>query len=223
MLSALFGEPPTARDQMKQHRRTIDKAIRNLERERIQASAAEKNKLNMVRVAAGKGDVEQARRLAKETVRARRQAQQLETTKERLRGLSTRMQSMAATQTLGTTMQGVTKAVKAMSEDVGIAAVAQTMRTFEREMAVLTMSDDLLGETLEEVLDAEEDDDGANDLVEQLLAEKQESMELTLPAVPVSRLQTNPPYDQMGGGSGALEMASEQNDLQCRLDDLRLK
>ena len=195
MLTALFGEPPSARDQVRQHRRTIDKAIRTLERERLRASEGAKQHAPKVRAAVMRGETAQARVFAKETVRARRQVEQLDGMKQRLSGLSVRIQTIGATQTLGTVMQGVTKAVKAMGEDIGTAAVAQTMKTFERELASLDMADEMLGDTLDDALDTLEDDEGADELVNQILDEESMVVEIAMPAVP-SGTSTRPPYDQ---------------------------
>ena len=105
----LFGSKKSPQELLKENQRTISRAIREIDRERLSLETQEKNYLAMAKRAASAGHISSVKIMVKDAVRIRSQINKFFELRTQLQAVSLRLQTLRSTQTIATVMGGVTK------------------------------------------------------------------------------------------------------------------
>lgn len=105
----LFGSRKSPQELLKENQRTINRAIREIDRERLSLETQEKNYLVTAKRAATSGHISSVKIIAKDAIRVRSQINRFFELRTQLQAVSLRLQTLKSTQTIATVMMGVAK------------------------------------------------------------------------------------------------------------------
>ncbi|KAJ1846652.1 ESCRT-III subunit protein did4, partial [Coemansia sp. RSA 486] len=111
MLDFLFGKRKTPQEILRQNLRALNKAQRELDRERTKMEAQEKKLIADIKKSAKAGQINACKVMAKDLVRTRKYIQKFYKMKTSLQGVSLRIQTMSSNQQMATAMRGATSAM----------------------------------------------------------------------------------------------------------------
>ena len=104
-MSWLFGARKTPADLLRENKRMLDKAIRELDRERTGLQAQEKKLIAEIKLVAKQNQMAAVRLMAKDLIRTRNSVTKFYALKSQLQGVSLRMQTLKSTQAMADAMR----------------------------------------------------------------------------------------------------------------------
>eukprot|EP01026_Neomeris_dumetosa_P014602 TRINITY_DN1535_c0_g1_i3.p2 TRINITY_DN1535_c0_g1~~TRINITY_DN1535_c0_g1_i3.p2 ORF type:complete len:237 (+),score=55.84 TRINITY_DN1535_c0_g1_i3:76-786(+) len=236
MATWLFGKKKTPQEMLRENKRMLDKAIRELDRERTGLQNQEKKLIQEIKSTARQGQMGAVKVMAKSLVRNRHAVTKMYGLKSQLQAVSLRMATLKSTHAMAESMRGATKAMKAMNKRLNLPALQQIMRQFELQNEKMEMTSEMMGDAIDDAFEEEDEEDESEDLVNQVLDEIGISTDAQLASVPANRVgvvNTEGPQrvaqaEAIGAGSVAGAGSEPPNDgidadLQARLDNLRKK
>ncbi len=195
----------------------IDRAIRDLDRERMGLQAQEKKTVAEIKKMAKDNQMEAVKVMAKSVVRNRNAVNKLFQLKSQLQAVSLRMSELKSTQAMADAMKGTTKAMATMNKQMQLPALAKIMAEFEKQNMKMDVVSDAMGSAMDMAFEGEGEEEETDELVNQVLDEIGIDTNATLAAVPASQLGTpaaavaNPAAPQAmaaGGLMGGIGAAS---------------
>jgi len=205
LLELIKGKTPE--QMMREYKRTLDRTIRDLERERVRMQAQEKKTIAEMRKLARQNQMDAVKIMARDLVRTRRYITKFYEMKAEMQAVSLRLQTMKSTQTMTQCMKGVTKAMIGMNQQLNLPAMQRIMMEFEKQNEIMEMKQELVNDTIDDVMDSDGmEEKESNEMIGQILDE--------------IGLDFN---NKVGTGKlqSAEEAAPEEEDLQARLEKLR--
>ncbi|WFD45302.1 ESCRT-III subunit protein did4 [Malassezia psittaci] len=236
LIESLFGRSQTPAERLRAHLRSIQRARRELDRERGKLEAQEKSLMADIRKNAKQGQTAACKVMARDLVRVRRNIHKFYQMSTQLQAVGLRMQTLRSTQQMSEAMKGASKALSSMNRSMNIMAVQRVLQDFERETSTMDMKDEMMNDAMEDTLGGEEDamGDGVGEneesdaILRQVLDEIGVSVDHQLGSVPTTApaaAQTNQPVRvAIGEGSNMASSSTTDSDesaLQARLDRLR--
>lgn len=230
MASWLFGKKKTPAELLRENKRMLDRAIRELDRERMGLQNQEKKLIQEIKKMAKEGQMEAVKVMAKSLVRNRHAVNKLFQLKSQLQAVSLRIATLKSTHAMGEAMAGATKAMGAMNRRMNLPAVAKIMREFEKQNERMEMTSEMMGDAVDGVFEEGGEEEETDELVGQVLDEIGINLNASLvsapgqkvaAAVPAAAVQ-QPVAQPMGAAEGGGGTAPGlDDDLQARLDRLR--
>ena len=104
-MSWLFGARKSPADLLRENKRMLDKAIRELDRERTALQAQEKKLIAEIKRSAKQNQLAAVRVMAKDLIRTRHSVTKFYALKSQLQGVSLRMQTLKSTQAMADAMR----------------------------------------------------------------------------------------------------------------------
>lgn len=149
----LYGPTPEQRvrewqSKLRQESRVLDREIRQLD-------VATKKVQQQVKQLANKGDVKNARILAREVVRSHKQKDRLSVSKARLGSIGHQLQQQLAMVKVTGSLQKSTEIMKLSNSLIKLPQINEAMRNVSMEMAKAGVIDEMM----EDMLDAQEDEE----------------------------------------------------------------
>uniref|UniRef100_A0A7S0S4Y1 Charged multivesicular body protein 2a n=1 Tax=Chlamydomonas leiostraca TaxID=1034604 RepID=A0A7S0S4Y1_9CHLO len=234
VLEFIFGKKKTAADVLRENKRNLDKAIRELDRERMGLQNQEKRIIADIKKMAKEGQMDAVKVMAKSLVRNRHAVTKMYGLKSQLQAVSLRMATLKSTQAMADAMKGATKAMRMMNKNLNMPQLTAIMREFERQNERMEMTSDMMGDMMDDAFEGEGEEEETDDLVNQVLDEIGLNMAsiASAPAHKVAEQQQAAPVAvgmaEGGGGGGAAAASAPSeggpgidDDLQARLDNLR--
>eukprot|EP00803_Ostreobium_quekettii_P009453 evm.model.scf_5.11 EVM.evm.TU.scf_5.11 scf_5:137000-139719(+) len=170
-MSFLFGKKKSPAELLRENKRNLDKAIRELDRERQALQNQEKKLIAEIKKTAKQGQMEAVKVMAKSLVRNRHAVTNMFGLKSQLQAVSLRIQTLKSTQAMADAMRGATKAMKVMNKKMNIPALQKIMREFEMQNEKMEMTSEMMGDAIDDVFEGEEEEEETDDLVNQVLDE----------------------------------------------------
>ncbi|KAM0752223.1 hypothetical protein T439DRAFT_299954 [Meredithblackwellia eburnea MCA 4105] len=164
----LFG--PTPEEKVKKWQQQLKQEGRHLDREIRQLDMASNKVKAEVRKLATKGDVKNAKVLAREVVRSNKQKDRLTTSKARLNSINMQLTHQLATVKITGTLQKSTEIMKLSNNLIKLPQLSQTMRAMSEEMMKAGIMSEMLDDTMESLDDNEDElEEEAQEEVDQIL------------------------------------------------------
>ena len=110
---------------LRENKRMLDRAIRDLDRERTGLQTQEKKLILEIKKAAKDGQMDAVRVMARSLVRNRHSVTKLHGCKAQLQAVSLRLATLKSTQAMGDAMKGATKAMVAMNKRMNMPALTK--------------------------------------------------------------------------------------------------
>eukprot|EP01029_Cantina_marsupialis_P029790 TRINITY_DN782213_c0_g1_i1.p1 TRINITY_DN782213_c0_g1~~TRINITY_DN782213_c0_g1_i1.p1 ORF type:complete len:224 (-),score=97.99 TRINITY_DN782213_c0_g1_i1:288-959(-) len=218
------GSKVSLEDQMKENKRMITRAIRELERERRKMEQQSKKIEMDIKKAARANQMGTVRIMAKDLVRQKRYTQKFHQMSAQMQAVSLRIQTMKSTEAMSRAMKGATSAMSRMNRQMNIPQLQAIMQKFAMESEKMDMTEEVMGDTVDDVMADEEDEEEEEAVVNQVLDELGINMMETVPDVPngvgvaapaTAAKATASTAAPVGAGGGDL------NSLEERLKNLR--
>lgn len=154
----------TPEEAMKKYKRSLDKTVRDLERERSKLAQQEKKITMEMKKMAKQDQMDAVKIMARDLVRTRKYQQKMYRMKTQIQGVSLRIQTMQSTQQMAKAMVGVTKAMRGMNEKMNIPAMQQVMREFERQNEMMGMKEEMMNDAIDDVMDDDMEEEGETEM-----------------------------------------------------------
>jgi len=220
----LFGKKKTPAELLRENKRMLDKAIRELDRERASLQSQEKKLVGEIKKSAKAGQMGAMKVMAKDLIRTRHSVTKFYGLKSQLQGVSLRVQTLKSTQAMAEAMKGVTKAMGKMNAKLNLPALHGIMREFEKQNERMEMTSDTMGDAIDDALESEGEEEETEELVNQVLDEIGISLDTQLVTAPstagplAAAAASTPaaPVAEAADSGGGLD-----TDLQDRLNNLR--
>ncbi|GAB5587793.1 ESCRT-III subunit protein did4 [Umbelopsis nana] len=215
----LFGSRKTPAEMLRQHQRSLNKAQRELDRERIKLEQQEKKLIADIKKSAKANQMNACKVMAKDLVRTRRYIQKFYQMKTQLQAVSLRIQTLRSTQQMSEAMRGATKAMASMNRRMNLPQIQKIMMDFERESEFMDMKEEMMNDAIDDAVEEEDDEAETNEIVERVLDEIGIDMNQQLVDTPTGLAQAAPAQsERIAQAEG---MTDEDAALQARLDNLR--
>jgi charged multivesicular body protein 2A len=204
------GAKLTPEEQMRAHKRAINRSMRELERERTNLQNQEKKMINEIKDAAKKGQVKHVKHMAKDLVRTRKHIAKFYEMRSQLQGVLLRLQQIKSTEAMARALKGCTQAMSSMQKTTNLPELSKIMEEFKRESETLGLQEDLMNETIDEALADEGDEEQEEMIVNQVLDEI---------GVDLNAMLAGAPMEAVGGPQKVA--AAEEDSLESRLAALK--
>ncbi|XP_071539558.1 charged multivesicular body protein 2b [Panulirus ornatus] len=163
---------PSAKEQMKANERQLRKVGRDVERDRRELEKEEKKLENEIkRLAKSPGNKEAVAMLAKQLVNIRKQKTRTYAANSRISSVAAQQKSMQANVKLAGAMGSATKTMVNMNQIMKPEDIAKNMRDFEQASAKLDMSEEVMNDALDDILNESGDEEESDAIVNQVLDE----------------------------------------------------
>merc|ERR1711976_390085 len=156
---------------LRENQRVINRAIRDMDRERVKLEQQEKKITTDIKKQAKNGQIEVVKVMAKDLVRTRGNTKKFMMMKANLQGVGLKIATMKSTQDMATAMAGVTKAMGKMNKQMNLPQFQKIMQQFERENEKMEMKSELMEDAVNDAMDDGSTEADTEQLVEQVLSE----------------------------------------------------
>mmetsp|Transcript_12717 Transcript_12717/g.16707 ORF Transcript_12717/g.16707 Transcript_12717/m.16707 type:complete len:245 (-) Transcript_12717:238-972(-) len=238
-----FGKKKPLKEVLKENKRMINKAVREIDREKRSLEANEKKLVAEIKKMAKQNQMNAVKILAKDLVRTRQYITKFITLRSHLTGVQLKIQTVKSHEALGRAMGSAAAALTAVNKQVNLPELNKIMQDFARENEIQELTAEQLGDTLDDVLAEDGDEEEEDKIVSQVLDEIGIDLEGTLADAPVgvaaapqaaepsesrqavAATPAGPPApkndddDQGGGGGGQTDPALSE--LEARLNNLK--
>lgn len=207
----LFGKKKTPREIMREHKRSIERTIRDLDRERERLQMQEKKLIADMKRLAKQNQMDAVKIMAKDLVRTRKYVSKFFKMKAQLQAVSLQLQTVASTQAMTEAMKGTTRAMMVMNKQIDLPAMRAIMQEFMKQNEIMDMKEEFMNDTVDQIMEDETDTLEEDALVSQVLDEIGLNLKGQLGETPSSRVAM----------PEAEANESVDSELQARLDSLR--
>lgn len=220
----VFGKEKTLKEQLRENKRMISRAVRELDRERSALEREEKRLTIEIKKMAKEQQMGAVRIMAKDLVRTRQYITKFIEMRSHLQGCALKLQTVKSQQAMADAMKSTTQAMMRMNKAVDVPAVNKMMAEFERENMKSEMMQEIMGEALDDAMETDGDAEEEDKIVSQVLDEIGVSFGEEVPDAPtlgtgLSNGATQEQGDKVpeaaGGGDPAL------SELEERLNNLK--
>jgi len=214
----LFGKKVTPQEMLRKNLRALNKAMRDLDRERAKMEQQEKKTINDIKKMAKQGEMAAVRVMAKDLVRTRRYVKKFIMMKANIQAVSLKIQTLKANDSMAQAMKGVTKAMGRMNKQMNLPQIQKIMMEFEKQSEIMDMKEEMMSDAIDDALGDEDDEEESDAIVQQVLDELGLQMNDQLSDMPGVK-------DSIATSSGSKQPVAadmdEDADLMARLENLK--
>ncbi|RKP28072.1 Snf7-domain-containing protein [Syncephalis pseudoplumigaleata] len=231
-MNFLFGSRKTPAERLREHQRALNKAQRELDRERGRLEAQERRLMADIRNSAKAGQMGACKVMAKDLVRTRKYIQKFYQMRTQLQGVGLRIQAMRSNQQMAEAMKGASRVMKSMNHSMNLPALQRIMQEFEMESEAMDMKEEMMSDAVDDVMMDEEDEEEEDLIVRQVLDEMGIQLDQQLADTPTGlktaatgmATESKPERVAVAAGGPSADnndMSADDAALQARLDNLR--
>ncbi|CAO1412978.1 unnamed protein product [Diamesa tonsa] len=238
----LFGKKMTPDEMLRKNQRALNKAMRDLDREKMKMEQQEKKVIADIKKLAKENQMDAVKIMAKDLVRTRRQVRKFMLMKANIQAVSLKIQTLKSQNTMAQAMKGVSKAMMNMNKQMNLPQIQQILHEFEKQSEIMDMKEEMINDAIDDAMEDEGDEEEGDAIVSQVLDELGLQLSDTLSGLPqasgsLSVAGVKQPQATAvgagpsgGGGSGpsggaaggpTTPQSDADADLQARLDNLR--
>eukprot|EP01092_Planopodium_desertum_P006293 TRINITY_DN2604_c0_g2_i1.p1 TRINITY_DN2604_c0_g2~~TRINITY_DN2604_c0_g2_i1.p1 ORF type:complete len:218 (-),score=1.50 TRINITY_DN2604_c0_g2_i1:70-723(-) len=213
----LFGKRKTPKELLREHQRSLRKAVREIDRERLELERQEKKVVVEIRAMAKKGQMGACKIMAKDLVRTRNQISKMFQMRSQLQAVSLRLQTLKSTATMADAMKGAAKAMFSMNKSMNLPAMQKIMMEFARQGEMMDMKQEMMDDTIDGVMEEEGDEEHEEEVINQVLDEIGIGLSAELADAPTGGATAKVAAPK----KATMEVSEADLDLQARLDSLK--
>ncbi|POS84767.1 charged multivesicular body protein 2A, partial [Erysiphe pulchra] len=185
-----FGKRMTPAERLRKHQRSIEKTLRELDRERVKLENQEKKLVLEIKKSAKNGQMGACKIQAKDLVRTRRYVEKFCAMKTQLQAISLRIQTVRTNDQMMQAMKGAVGVLGSMNRSMNLPALQRIALEFERENDIMDQRQEMMDDAIDDVTGLEDEVDG-EEIVEQVLEEIGIDLKNSMGETPQG-LQANP-------------------------------
>lgn len=173
-------------DEMKRYKREVDKAVRELDRERRKMESSNEKLVMDIKKEAKADRRDVVKIMAKDYVRVKASITKFYQLRTYLQGVSLKLQTMKSVDAMATAMRSTTKALARVNAQLKIPQLMSVMSKFTEESAKMDEATDMIGEGLDDVFAVDGEEEDEENLVGKVMAELSLEFGSKLAATPSS-------------------------------------
>ncbi|BES96211.1 unnamed protein product [Nesidiocoris tenuis] len=216
----LFGKKVTPEEMLRKNQRALNKAMRDLDREKARMEQQEKKIIADIKKMAKEGQMDSVKIMAKDLVRTRKYAKKFMLMKANIQAVSLKIQTLKSQNSMAQAMKGVTRAMTNMNRQLNLPQINRILQDFEKQSEIMDMKEEIMNDAIDDAM--EDDEEESDTVITQVLDELGLQLNDQLAGLPQA---TNSLSVAAGGKtavpSGGSELSDADADLQARLDNLR--
>ncbi|XP_073994507.1 vacuolar protein sorting 2 [Rhodnius prolixus] len=222
----LFGKKLTPDELLKKNQRALNKAMRDLDRERARMEQQEKKIIMDIKKMAKEGQMEAVKIMAKDLVRTRRYENKFMLMKANIQAVSLKIQTLRSQNAMAQAMKGVSRAMQSMNKQLNLPQIQKILQEFEKQSEIMDMKEEIMNDAIDDAIEDEGDEEESDAVVSQILDELGLQLTDQLSGLPqaTASLSASGSKVPLKAGDG-MDHGSSANDtdadLQARLDNLR--
>jgi len=167
----LFGSKPTPKELARDSDRALRKAGRDIDRESRELEREEKKLENEIKLMAKQNNKEGCAILAKQLLRIRKQKARTISAKGKVQSVGLHNKSMVANVKLADAMGQTAKTMQSINKIMKPEKVAADMKSFGEASMKMDMTDEMINDTLDDILGDSDEEQEADSIVNQVLDE----------------------------------------------------
>eukprot|EP00792_Barthelona_sp_PAP020_P005536 TRINITY_DN2692_c0_g1_i1.p1 TRINITY_DN2692_c0_g1~~TRINITY_DN2692_c0_g1_i1.p1 ORF type:complete len:213 (-),score=61.26 TRINITY_DN2692_c0_g1_i1:35-634(-) len=167
----LFTPAKPLKEQIRENKRTIDRAVRELNRETNKLKTTE-NKLKIeIKKAAQSGQMQIAKLKAKDLVRTRKNVQKFTKMKTQMTTISLRLTTIGSNNAMANVMKNCAKVMGRMNQMYNVPKFQNIMMEFERQSELMDAREEMMEDTMEDVFAESDEEEEEEEIIGSVLAE----------------------------------------------------
>lgn len=223
-LEWLFGKKLTPEEMLRQNQRALNKAMRDLDRERARMEQQEKKIIADIKKMAKDGQMDAVKIMAKDLVRTRRYTKKFMLMKANIQAVSLKIQTLRSQNAMAQAMKGVTRAMQNMNRQLNLPQIQRILQEFEKQSEIMDMKEEMMNDAIDDAMEEDEDEEESEAVVSQVLDELGLQLTDQLSGLPqasgsLAASAAKTPAAATAAAQGPVSDADA--DLQARLDNLR--
>ncbi|KAF6994595.1 hypothetical protein CFC21_011257 [Triticum aestivum] len=207
-----FAKKPTPREAIRNSKRELTNATRGIERDIGTLQQEEKRLVAEIKRTAKTGNEAATKILARQLIRLRQKISTLQGSRAQIRGIATHTQAMQANTSVSAGMQSASKAMGAMNKQMDPAKQMKVMQEFQKQSAQMDRTNEMMSDSIDNVLDDDQAEDETEELANQVLDEI---------GVDVASQLSSAPKGRIAGKKVQADESSELEELEQRLAALK--
>lgn len=219
----LLGKDKPLKEILRENKRQITRAVRELDREKSNMEKEEKRLTVEIKKAARENQMQSVKIMAKDLVRTRQQVCKLIEMRSHLQGVSLKLQTVKSHEAMASAMRNTANAMAKMNKAVNVQTITKMLADFEKENARTEMMQEVMGDAIDDALGDDTAEAEEDAVVNQVLDEIGVSFGEELPAAamgtPANGAMEAAPSKvatPLGGGDDPA-----LSDLEARLNNLK--
>lgn len=227
-MEMLFGRRKTPEEILRENKRAIDRAIRDLEREKGRMEQQEIKLANDIRKSARANEMDSVKIMAKDLVRTKSQVKKFNIMKANLQAISLKTATLKSQNSMTQAMRGVTQGLVRMNRQMNLPQIQRIIAEFQKQTDMVDMKEEMINDVMDDVFEEETDEQESDQIVNKVLDELGIEMNQTLATMPSTGDKTatktaTPAADKLPAAATAAVGASTaaDADLEERLNKLR--
>lgn len=215
----LFGRRKTPQELLRQNQRALNKAMRELDREKSRLEMQEKKVIADIKKMAKQGQMDAVKVMAKDLVRTRQYVKKFMIMRANIQAVSLKIQTLKSQDSMAQAMKGVTKAMRSMNAQLNLPQIQKIMQEFEKQTEIMDMKEEIMNDAIDDAMGDADDEDETDAVVNQVLDELGIQMSDQLANLPAAGSTIAQPAN--AAKVPAPVMSDADADLQARLENLR--
>jgi charged multivesicular body protein 2A len=217
----LFGKEKPLKEVLRENKRMINRAVRELDRERTSLEREEKRLTIEIKKAAKQQQMTAVNIMAKDLVRTRAHITKFIEMRSHLQSCGLKLQTVKSHQAMADAMKSTTKAMMKMNKVVDAPAINKMMKDFEKENMKSELMQEVMGDMMDDVMEQDGDEEEEGKIVSQVLDEIGVSFGEEIPDAPSMGTKAQVEEEPAKAGKVAVGAADASlNDLEARLNNL---
>jgi charged multivesicular body protein 2A len=217
-MSWIFGRKKTPQEMLRQNQRALNKAMRDLDRERASMENQEKKIIADIKKMAKQGQMDAVKIMAKDLVRTRRYVKKFILMKANIQAVALKIQTLKSNDAMAQAMKGVTRAMTTINKQLKLPQIQRIMQEFEKQSEIMDMKEEMMNDAIDDAMGDEDDEDESDAIVSQVLDELGLQMADQLSDLPVAK---GAAAAAKKPAAAAAAVSDADADLEARLDNLR--
>ncbi|ESO84176.1 hypothetical protein LOTGIDRAFT_203267 [Lottia gigantea] len=170
-MSGFFKKKPTIEQQIRENDRTTKRTQRGVERDRANLEKEEKKIEMEIKKAAKQGNKQAATILAKQLVALRKQKTKTYAVNSKIGAIGNQQKLMHSNMKMANAMGTTTKTMVEMNKVMDPQKTMKMMQDFEKESTKMGMTEEMIDDTLDDILAESGDEEEQDAIVSQVLDE----------------------------------------------------
>lgn len=155
----LFGKRLSPEEMLRKNQRALNKAMRDLDREKMRMEQQEKKIIADIKKLAKEGQMDAVKIMAKDLVRTRRYEKKFMLMKANIQAVSLKIQTLRSQNAMAQAMKGVTKAMQSMNRQLNMPQIQKILQEFEKQSEIMDMKEEMMNDAIDDAMEDDADEE----------------------------------------------------------------
>lgn len=217
----LFGRKKSPEEMLRQNQRALNKAMRDLDRERAKMEQQEKKIIMDIKKMAKDNQMDAVKIMARDLARTRRQVKKFILMRANIQAVSLKIQTLRSQNAMAQAMRGVTRAMQNMNRQLNLPQIQKIMQEFEKQSEIMDMKEEMMNDAIDDAMGDDEDEEESDAIVNEVLDELGLQLSEKLTDLPEAGGALSSGAQKGKATAAAAAVSDADADLQARLENLR--